>query len=278
MLTIRSFIIIILLALPSQAIAKAVTSGWRVEPVSLRIIANDEKHIGVEQTIHPNDEIIRAAIGIASAAEMLEDINIRIAGEQWFSPKGAVFARINVLNSPEGAVINPQRTFCGQLSPVLANDRSIKPTTPFCFTDVNQDGKFDHVFTGRNKTPDDAVVQPIIPVSYIYQENVPLPGSYIKIIFYTPPKSAFDFNGRQLIAVVTFRGQELTSLENVTTRVMGKRKSFKAYQTVAGKIYPKIIEFGAVRISILSFQKETNEIRLRVDHGFNTVDLVSVYG
>ena len=182
MLTIRSFIIIILLALPSQAIAKAVTSGWRVEPVSLRIIANDEKHIGVEQTIHPNDEIIRAAIGIASAAEMLEDINIRIAGEQWFSPKGAVFARINVLNSPEGAVINPQRTFCGQLSPVLANDRSIKPTTPFCFTDVNQDGKFDHVFTGRNKTPDDAVVQPIIPVSYIYQENVPLPGSYIKII------------------------------------------------------------------------------------------------
>ena len=275
---IGSFAVASLLNWSGLANAKSPMGTWRVEPSSLRIITNDDQQIGVERTIRPNDEILRAAIGVAAASELLEDLKVEMSGEQWQVPKGALLGGVKVLDAPHGVVINPQRTFCGKMIQLSSNTQSMDRNARFCFTDVDQDSKLDHVFVAGSKRPEDATLRPIAPTSYDYRENVPLPNTYITIAFYDPPKAAFDFNGRQLVASVTFMGEKWSSLEHVTTRIMGKRKPFKAYQTVAGKYYPRTLEFGAVKITILAFQKEVNEILLRVDHGFDTVDIESVYG
>lgn len=267
----------ILLATSSQSQAKSTGKDWRVEPSPLRILAGGDEQTGVERTVRPDDEIMRVAIGVAASAELSGAIGMQIAGENWTLPAGAYLTGFGVRSSPAGAIVNMQRTFCGQELRSSGNRERVKSRVRFCMTDMDADGTLDHAFLVGARNPDESVPKPIAPVAYQYRENVPLPNSHLRVTYYKPPAAAFDFNGRTLVVRPTILGRDWGSPEIIHTRVGSKRKSFKAYQTIGGDTYPRTIEFGGAKISILAFDKETSEVRLKVEQGFEAADFDGAY-
>lgn len=267
----------ILLAMSSYGEAKPMRQDWRVEPSPLRILAGGDQQIGVERIVRPDDEIMRVAIGIAASAKLSDAIQIQIAGESWTAPSGAYLTGFKIISGPAGMTPNAH-TFCGQELRSSGSRQRVKSRVRFCLTDMDADGTLDHAFLVGARNADDAVLRPVAPVAYQYRENVPLPNSNLRVTYYKPPAAAFDFNGRTLVIRPTILGKDWGSLEIIHTRVEGKRKSFKAYQTIGGDIYPRTIEFGGAKISILAFNKETSEVRLKVEQGFENADFDGAYG
>lgn len=266
----------ILLGMSSHSEAKPMRQDWRVEPSPLRILAGGDEQIGVERIVRPDDEIMRVAIGVAASAKLSGAIQIQIAGESWTSPSGAYLTGFKIINGPSSATSNA-RTFCGQELRSSGSRQRMKSRVRFCAMDMDADGTLDHAFLVGARTAEDAMLRPIAPVAYQYRENAPLPNSNLRVTYYKPPAAAFDFNGRTLVVRPTILGQDWRSLEIIHTRVEGKRKSFKAYQTIGGDAYPRTIEFGGAKISILAFNKETSEVRLKVVQGFEIADFDGAY-
>lgn len=265
------------LVAPFHSQAEPTGQDWRIDLAPLRILASGHEEIGIERIVHPGDEIMRTAIGVPAAAELSGGIQFQTAGENWGAPAGTYMASAKVISSSAGTQVNAQRTFCGREFRSTGNRARVKARVRFCVTDADADGNLDHAFLVGARKPEDAAVRPITPVAYQYRENLPLPNSSLRVTFYKPPARALDFNGHTLDVRPTLFGKDWGAVERIHTRVGGKSSSFKAYQSVGGDSYPRIIQFGTARISILAFNKETSEMRVRVEHGFEAADFEGAY-
>jgi len=256
--------VLAILSLSSKSYGAAAQYYWKIKPSSLVITPLDRSQIGVEKDFLPGDEVMRAYFGVAGA-ELLGPGQANIGGESWAASAGKYLAAVNATGGPIGSRVSEERTFCSEGAPTSGGTKDGRHEIKFCFTDLDNDGRLDHGFLAGSTNAEAAALSPIDHIPYRYRRDVRLPNSYISLKYVQPPK--YNVNGRQIVAQVTIFGR-FEYAQTIFTRTNGRRASWNVVRGVGGISYPRVLEFGEARVTVLSFDKVTGKARLRVDQDF----------
>jgi hypothetical protein len=142
-----------------------------------------------------------------------------------------------------------------------------KHVTP-CLVDTDRDGRLESAFLVGTKWASDRLLVTIPPVAYKEVTDIPLPGSAAWITF---EKGAL-LQGPILRLNVTMFGRPLP-LAAVKLGTGKERKRFAIERSIRREAYPDDLAFGAARITLLGYEPEGRQLRVRVDQPFERADL-----
>lgn len=230
--------------------------------------------LGTERVVVPGDEIMRTGVGYATAARLEAPLTLTVAGlSAAITPETELLEAGTMAESTRTRVGTQAAVFCG---PALSTDnpaptpdvrgsgRRFDDAVYPCFVDGTRDGRFEAVFLVGTRWPADRRLQPIAPVAYAQRSNVRLPESSAWITF----EQGAALQGPVLELHLRLLG---TNMNIAAVRLGPERTFFPIERTVRRSTYPHTILFGAAQVAILGYDPEGRRLRVRPEHGFDTV-------
>lgn len=234
--------------------------------------------VGVERTVTPREEIMRTSIGYSAAAQIAEPVSVMLAGVPIDLTGALPLPEVRPSGGTRDRVGRDARIFCGterRVDHIAAPPPKPHPTgrrfekhvTP-CLVDADRDGRLESAFLVGTKWASDRLLVQVPPVAYEEVKDIPLPGSSAWVTF---EKGAL-LQGPILRLNVSMFGRPLP-LAAVKLGTGKERKGVAVERTIRREVYPDDLAFGAARITLLGYEPEGRQLRVRVDQPFERADL-----
>jgi hypothetical protein len=244
-------------------------AGYYVNPSKNKILgADDQIAPGAEFTVRKGEVFYARPVGKAYTAELGGDLTLDIAGKTASLPKGT---QLNVARSVGGKASaqlgNRYVVFCTPLEKdwnaakgianlltlsLFAASQRTQTFTQFCVVDTDLDRLVDKAFLAGAKKKEDLEPIAIKPTPIAVARNVPLPGkSEIRLRF----AGGVGIFGRLGIDLEVEESGELLQYGNGRT-------------TVSKEKLPKDVEVFGASFTVLSYDPEAKEARIRWNRGF----------
>jgi hypothetical protein len=234
--------------------------------------------VGEERTVTRDAVVMRTRLGYGGATALEADVSVTLADLPIRIAARTQLLEASFKGSTRETLGPGTRVFCAAPQPTrgLPSQRSrpnlgrryqdeVRP----CLVDRGDDGRFEEALLIGTRWPSDRLVVPIEPVAYAPPGNIPLPQSDLTVTFHHHS----PVQGWVLQLGGTLLGQPFR-LVGIKLRPPGEaQQGYDGWHGVGARAYPHVIRFGAARISILGYDREAHEVRLRIDHPFETAQV-----
>lgn len=233
---------------------------------SYSLLAGDAR-TGVERMVAFGETVMTTRLGYAEAARSAEPISLTLADTPIAIPAGATLLRARADGGAISSLPQGSRIFCAapmRLPETRDQDRLSAEVQP-CFVDTNGDSRFDLAFLSGTRRGVDRWMLPYA-ATYTVERDLPLPNSAARVSY----QQGALLRGPALALEITFMGRVL-DLAAIRANADGRMRNFPMGRGVTGRgDYPLIIRFAGAQISILGYEPESQRVRLRIDHDFES--------
>jgi hypothetical protein len=260
-------------ALFPAAILLMAASGYEVTPSKNRILPGEDKIArGDEITVHKGEIFYARPVGRSFTAVLGGDLVLSIAGKSATLPKGTQLNVARAVGGDAGRQLDGKaRVFCAPTQKdwnaakgianlltltAFAHGQRTDVFTQFCLVDSEGDGMADKAFLAGAKRAEDLQPVEIRPTPVAVERNVKLPGQSEARLRFIGGAGIFGDIGFDIEVVEEGR---LLSYSNGRTTVP------------KGKLPRDVSIFGA-SFTVLSYDKEKKEARIRWNRGFLPVE------
>jgi len=258
-------------ALIPAAFLLMAASGYYVTPSKNRILPGEDKLApGSEFTVRKGEIFYSRPVGRAFMAVLGGELKLTIAGKSVILPAGTQLnvAR-TVAGKAAGQIEDSARVYCTPTKgnwnmakgianlltlSLFASSQRTDPFTQFCVVDSDRDSMVDKAFLAGARKAEDLQPVTIEPTPISVSSDVPLPGeSEARLRF----AGGVGITGKNL-------GIDIEVVEE------GKRLSYSNGRTYVGKSkLPRDVNIFGASFTVLSYDSETKEARIRWNSGFN---------
>lgn len=257
-------------ALIPAAFLLVAASGYYVTPSKNRILPVEDKLVpGSEFTVRKGEVFYSRPVGRAFMAVLGGDLKLTIAGKTATLPAGT---QLNVARRVAGEAADrldsPARVYCTPTKSnwnmakgvanlltlsLFARSQRTDVFTQFCVVDSEGDSMVDKAFLAGARKQEDLQPVTIEPTPIAVSSDVPLPGeSEARLRF----AGGVGITGRNL-------GVDIEVVEE------GKRLAYSNGRTYISKKLPRDVEIFGASFTVLSYDSEKKEARIRWNRGFN---------
>jgi hypothetical protein len=234
--------------------------------------------MGDERIVSRNTVVMRTLLGYSGATVPADDVSVSLAGAPIRFAAQTQLLEASFKDSTRETLGETTRVFCAlpqltsgfppqRLRPGVG--RRYRDQVRPCLVDRNNDGRFEGALLLGTRWSSDWLVVPIEPVAYAPPVDIPLPASELTVTFlYHSPVQGWvlQLGGRFLARPFNLIGIKLRPPG-------GTQRQYDGLTGVGASTYPRLIEYGAARISILGYDDHAHEVRLRIDHPFETAQV-----
>jgi hypothetical protein len=261
-------------ALVPAAFLLTAASGYLVTPSKNKILQVEDKLVpGSEITVRKGEVFYARPVGRAFMAVLGKDLVLTIAGKSVTLPAGTQLnvAR-QVAGKAAGQLDDPARVFCTPTKKnwnvakgianlltlsLFASSQRTDVFTQFCVVDSEGDSLVDKAFLAGARKAEDLQPVTIEPTPIAVSSDVPLPGeSEARLRF----AGGIGITGKNI-------GIDLEVVEE------GKALTYSNGRTYVSKSkLPRDVNIFGASFTVLSYDKETKEARIRWNGGFHPAE------
>lgn len=259
-------------ALLPAAFLLMAASGYYVTPSKNKILPGEDKLApGSEITVRKGEVFYSRPVGRAFMAVLGGELTLSIAGKSVTLPAGTqlnVARNIVVSGKAAGHIDDSARVYCTPTKgnwnmakgvanlltlSLFASSQRTDPFTQFCVVDSDRDSRVEKAFLAGARKAEDLQPVTIEPTPIAVSRNVPLPGeSEARLRF----AGGVGITGKNL-------GIDLEVVEE------GKELTYSNGRTYLSKSkLPKDVNIFGASFTVLSYDSETKEARIRWNSGF----------
>ncbi len=247
-------------------------TGYQITPSSNRILPGEDKLApGAEFTVKKGEVFYSRPVGRAWMAVLGGDVTATIAGKSATLPKGMQLNVARRVDGKAGDELEAAGVFCAPVQnnwnfgkgianlltlSLFSRTERLDPTSQFCLVDGDGDAMVEKAFLAGARKAEDLQPITIEPTPIAVARDVPLPGE---------SEARLRFAGG--VGILGNIGVDLEVIEG------GNRLVYSNGRTLVGKgKLPKDVSIFGASFTILSYDPETKEARIRWNSGFRPAE------
>jgi hypothetical protein len=256
-------VLLVTAALP-DAVGAQAPAPQRIE--FDRLVLNGGGQVGEVRTVAMGETILTAQIALGEAARTAAPIAVTAAGVEITIPAGTLLRGAQGDGANDDALGQTARLFCGapvKVDEAAATARRFETDPRPCFVDTDADGRLEGVFIAGTRRAPDRVVTALEPARYELIPTTPLPDSEFTLFVGEGPDLIFD---------ARILGSEPT-VNGIRLMTGGRERTIPRGLAVRGPAYPMTVSYGPARFTVLGWNNDRRELRVRIDRGFENVPM-----
>lgn len=241
-------------------------SGYYVDATKNKFLSPAQPiEPGTEITVRKGDIVLRAPVGRSVAAFLEGDLSLAIAGQTASIAKGTELRVMKLQGGTAGSQLGVPIVFCSEANydagkafaslltlGLASSGRRTAIMTQFCLADTDRDGLVEKAFLVGAKRAEDLAPVDVTPTKVVLKADSPLPGE---------SEARLRFHGN-----VGYFGNIGFDLEVVESG--NKLKFSNGLTYLSKKDLPKELNIYGARLTVLSYDPDKKEARVRIDKGF----------